>query len=397
MVFEIAQWYNHYQAPSVLMIDDLSDAYIDIYPESYKNDWGYLCEAEGSAYDFLQKHVLTQFPDIKITFFVPYLKHNVINNNTKEAYKKFDIGEREAFTNFLIKLEESGHEIAHHGSNHGEYIDENNLSTVNNFKHEWELFEETNRGVEVTLEGVQRFEKYLHRTIQGGKFCGYKQRLNSLEIIDQSQFLYWCDEVNFNHKHYEHTRFGEHKVISFPTNFAGNAFIRLSYITGDKKKDRKKKITQYLQPIYDVLQYKQLNWLYEEGYIISIQEHISPSTSSGRVQSSNIITDKESLTKLYDFLSTKSIWYATCQEIATYLYTKENSSLTSFGEQLIIYFNNHKKVSNTILSIYSDRAFTLFSPSSWTESMVAVKNNHQFVVNVPVHHGKNAFMVKEGV
>lgn len=393
MSFEISKWYKNYQAPAVLMIDDLSDAYIDKYPQSYKNDWGYLCEVEGSAYDFLKNNLLNKFPDIKITFFVPYLKHNVINDHTKEDYKKFDIGERELFTQFLRQLETYGHEIAHHGSNHGEYINKENLSTVNNFKHEWERFETVDEGVKITVKGMEIFKKYLQHPINGGKFCGYKKRANSLEIIDQSQFHYWCDDVNFNHKNYDYTLFGEHKVISFPTNFAGNAFVRLSYITGNKKKDRQKKITQYLQPIYNVLEYKHLNELYKQGYIISVQEHISPSTSSGMVQSTNIITDIRSLNKIYDFLSSKSIWYATCQEIADYIYTKDNCSLTFYANHLIIYFNNYKKLSNTILSIYSDRAFTL--SSSQTDTMVAQKNNHQFVVNIHVQHGKNEFMVNK--
>jgi len=394
MSLEISKWYNHYQAPAVLMIDDLSDAYIDKYPQSYKNDWGYWCDAKGSAYDFLKKNLLNKFSDIKITFFVPYLRHNVINDHTKEDYKKFDVGEREVFTKFLQQLQRYGHEIAHHGSNHGEYINKENLSTVNNFKHEWELFNTVDEGVKTTVKGMEIFKKYLNNPITGGKFCGYKKRENALEIIDQSQLHYWCDDVNFNHKNYDYTVFGEHKVISFPTNFAGNAFVRLSYITGNAKKDRQKKITQYLQPIYNLLQYKKLKELYNQGYIISIQEHISPSTSSGRVQSTNIITDINSLNRIYEFLSSKSIWYATCQEIAHYIYTRDNCSVTFYANHLIIYFNNYKKLSNTILSIYSDREFTL--SSSEKNTMVAQKNNHQFVVNINVRHGKNEFMVNKG-
>lgn len=393
MSFKISNWYNNYQAPSVLMIDDLSDAYIGQYSQSYKNDWGYLCDKEGSAYDYLKKELLNRFPQIKITFFVPYLKHNVIHEHTQVAYKKFDVGEREAFTSFLRQLETSGHEIAHHGSNHGEYIDRNNLSTTNNFKHEWELFTELKRGVEVTNRGKEIFKKHLNSSIVGGKYCGYKQIENSLEIIERCQFLYWCEDVNFNHKDYAYHWFGKNKVLSFPTNFAGNAFVRLSYVTGNEKKDREKKVTQYLQPLYNLLQYNHLNMLYKQGHIISIQEHISPSTSSGMVQSANIISDRVSLHKIYHFLAKKSIWYATCKEISTYIYSKEKSHLTLENNHLIVDFNNDKKLSDTMITICSHQPFTL---SNDKETKVSYQNNQQFVVTIEIVDGQNKFMVHQG-
>ena len=394
MPLEISKWYNNYQAPAVLMIDDLSDAYIEKYPESYKNDWGYLCDVRGSAYDFLTKNLLERFPDIKITFFVPYLRHNVINDNTREDYKKFDVGKREVFTRFLRFLESSGHEIAHHGSNHGIYIDKTNLSTVNNFKHEWELFKNIEDGLEVTSKGIEIFQKDIGISIVGGKFCGYKKRDNSLEIIDRCGFDYWCDDVNFNHKEYAHKIFGQNKVISFPTNVAGNAFVRLNYLTGNEKKDRQKRVTKYFQPLYSLLQYFHLFKLYKQGYIISIQEHISPATSSGLVQSTNIITDKNSLNTIYNFLENKSIWYATCKEISNYLYIRDNSVVSIEDNYVIIKFNNYKKNKNTIISIDSRKEFSLIVDN---QSRLSQKNNNRFVMNLNIIHGENKFLINRGL
>ena len=51
-MFKISKWLNNFQAPAVLMIDDLSDAYINVYSESYKNDWGYMCDQDGSSFSF---------------------------------------------------------------------------------------------------------------------------------------------------------------------------------------------------------------------------------------------------------------------------------------------------------------------------------------------------------
>ena len=393
-MFSLAKWHKNYQSPCVLMIDDLSDAYIKVYEETHKNDWGYFTNQENSAYNFLKKNLLKKFPAIKITFFVPYARHNVINENTPHAYEKYAVGERQPFSDFLQHLIQEGHEIAHHGSNHGAYRDKNNLATVKNFQHEWERFETIEEGVTVTTEGIKRFKEASNIDISGGKFCGYIKRENSLEIINQCNFLYWCDEVNFVHKNYASHTFGSNHVISFPTNYAGNSFIRLSYKTGDKKRDQKKKFLKYFQPLYNLFVYQQLHKLYKEGEIISIQEHISPSTTSGNIQSANIVSDIQSLNKLYNYLDKKSIWYANCEEIAQYYYTLQNSQFIHKNNQLIISFNNPKKINNASISIISPKAFRLTQQEQHFSSQ---HNNHQHVISLPIKEGENVFELNKKV
>jgi len=389
-MFHIADWYNNYQTPSVLMIDDLSDAYIDVYDESYKNDWGYLCQEKEGIYHFLKNGLLAEFPEIKITFFVPYERHNVINPNSEYKYYKFAVGERKEFNSFLSMLEEQGHEIAHHGSNHGKYIDINKVSTVKNFKHEWELFDNIKEGVEITMKGIETFKSNVNIDIVGGKFCGYMQKENSLEIIDRCKFLYWCVGINYINKDYAFKFFGKQDIISFPTNFAGNEFVRLIYKTGVPKRDRKKIFLQFLQPLYNFFQYKKLKKLYHNKEIISIQEHISPSTAAGTVQSANIVSDQVSLRKIYHFLQKRSIWYATSKDIAKYFYVKENTKLYRKKTQLIIDFKNIKNIKNTKISIISDQSFTLKNktgvyPSFW--------NNQSNVATVDILNEENTFEI----
>ena len=386
-MFKISKWFNNYQAPSVLMIDDLSDVYIDVYDREYKNDWGYLCDSDQSAYSYLQNSLLKNFPQIKATFFTPYAKHNVPNENSKYKIKKYALGERDEYAKFLTKLvKEHKHEIAHHGSNHGEYIDPNNVSTANNFKHEWELFESVKSGVDITLEGVKRFKDICDIKISGGKFCGYKMRENSMEIIDECNFLYWSDRINFIEKDYEAHFFGKNRVISFPTNFSSNEFVRLSYMSGHPQRDKKKKILKYFQPLYSLIAYYNLFNLYKNGHIISIQTHISPSTALGTVQALNIVTDISSLTKIYNFLAKKSIWYATCHDIAKYFYVRENSKLSIYDNKLEIEFNNHKNYTDTTISIVHDKPFKLNDISS-------KQNNNLEVINLEIKNGVNSFVL----
>jgi hypothetical protein len=196
------------------------------------------------------------------------------------------------------------------------------------------------------------------------------------------------------HKNYACHTFGSNDVISFPTNHAGNSFIRLSYKTGDKKRDQKKRFLKYFQPFYNLLVYKQLHKLYQEGEIISIQEHISPSTTSGNIQSANIISDITSLNKLYDYLAKKSIWYANCEEIAQYYYTLHHTQLTHKNNQLIISFNNPKKIANASISIIAKKAFTL---TQQKEHFSSVHNNQQHVISLPIKEGENIFELTKEV
>ena len=389
-MLRIAQWFNNFQTPAVLMIDDLSDAYIDVYPQSYKNDWGYLCDSDGSSFDFLKKELLDNFPQLKITFFVPYLKHNVINEYSRYKYKKFALGEREEYANFLVSLVKQGHEIAHHGSNHGKYIDEQIPSTVNNWIHEWALFKDVESGVKVTLDGVCKFKEVCNIDVVGGKYCGYIAIDNSQDIIDACNFLYWCDKPSYSIANYNEGFFGKNNIISFPTNFSGNSFVRLIYLSGDAQRDKKKKIAKYFQPFYNIYSYIQLYKLYRNRQIISIQEHNSPSTSAGTVQSANIITDITSLKKIFAFLDKLSVWHATCKEIAEYIYVRENSKIIMNNDELNIFFDNHTKREGMIISIVQEKEFTI---KNETQVFSSVLNNKSHVINIPVVDGNNYFTI----
>ncbi len=390
---KISKWFDGYQAPAVLMIDDLSDGYIDIHKEPYKNDWGYLCDTEESAYTFLQRELLVHYPDIKITFFVPYARHNVINE-TRDNYKKYAVGEREAFTDFLKRLLKQGHEIAHHGSNHGRYIDPEKIDTANNFIHEWQLFESVEEGVAVTLKGKKVFREIVGTEVTGGKYCGYLQRSNSADIIDACGFEYWCIDAKLDPKESDTYLFGKNNVIAFPTNFNGNAFVRLKYKTGREKRDNLKRFTRFLQPLYNITQYHKLETLYKLGNIISIQEHISPATSSGSIQASNIVSDMESLQKIFAYLSKKSIWYATCGEIARYIYVRDQCRIEHRKNEIVIIFDNPKRLDNTKVTVESEKAFVLEDSDGRRHD--SQKGDGKYFLSLSVHEGENRYLLLEG-
>jgi hypothetical protein len=385
-MFKIAPWYHNYQTPVVLMIDDLSDTYIDKYKESYKNDWGYMCDQEGSAYHFLEQHLLSFYPNIKITFFVPYSEHGIPNRNCGYKIYKYAFGERDIYTHFLQKLVSRGYEISHHGSDHGHYINPTSCSVGTNWVHEWAGFKNVDEGVSITLKGVDLFQKLANIKVSGGKYCGHIAIANSAEIISQCNFLYWCDRSPY--ASYDISYFEKNNILSFPITFSGNSFIRLSYITGDPKRDRKKKFLKYFQPFYNILSYYKLYQLYKKGKVISIQEHISPSTTWGTIQSSNIVTDITSLTKIFKFLSPLNIWYATCAEIAMYQYIKDHSELHINEKELTISFNNSKNIESAAISVTHHLKYNLISDGMEYYSSY---NNGLYTVSVPIFHGINTF------
>lgn len=391
MEVSIARWFDNHQCASVLMIDDLSDAYIGVYPESWKNDWGNLCDQPGSAWRFLEEHLLAAFPEIRITFFVPYARHNVVNENAPFETRKYGVGERAEFSAFLRKLAALGHEIAHHGSNHGRYIDPANVSTYRNFVHEWELFDDEEEGIEVTRRGIELFREHAGIDVVGGKYCGYRQRDNSAAIIDACGFEYWCSGVNFLSGDAGVGYFGRHSVLDFPTNFPGNAFVRLSYRTGNLRKDRRKKLTRFLQPFYNIGQYRALDALCDAGEIISVQEHISPATSSGLTQSANIVSDMASLHRLYRHLRGRSVWHANCRDIARYARLRDGTTLVMDDDRLTLRYTGTPLAEACELSLVATDPFELVAGDG--RRFGSRTKNGSEVANIPVGCGESRFRV----
>lgn len=394
-MLNIAEWYNNHQAPAVLMIDDLSDAYIQRFPDSYANDWGYLCDQEGSAYQYLQHNLLSRFPSIKITFFSPYLRHAIINEHCGYPIRKYQVGERTEYSEFLEKLVSYGHEIAHHGSDHGRYLDNFKCTTGTNWVHEWHLFETVDEGTARTMQGKNIFLEMTGFVLSGGKYCGYAARENSREIIDRCNFLYWCEKVNYADGDHTTSYFGDNQILSFPTNFSGNSFVRFTYHTGDRRRDAAKRFLRFVQPVYTIISYYKLYQLYKNRRIISIQEHISPSTTWETIQSSNIVSDMKSLQKIFTFLKPLNIWYASCHEIARYQYCKDHLECQTDHNELILYFDNQKNLSDSMITIVSELPFSLIQNDIVYTGEI---NNKMHFVNIPIVNGENRFkIIQEGV
>ena len=384
LVCNVALWLDNAISPCNLMIDDLSDAYIDKYDESRRNDWGYMTDERGSSFDFLKTHLLDMYPEIKITFFVPYLKHSVISDDTNLKTIKYGIGERKEFSIFLTSLVEAGHEISHHGSTHGCY-DREGI-----WHQEWELFDDVNKGVTVTVEGKRVFENTIDYKLLGGKYCGYRYNQYSSDIISESNFLYWCNNAVFFIPSCGKLDDENSNVIDFPTTIPGNIFVKYKYQTEIRKKDLIKKVLSPFHFIFDFFNQRKIHKLIQARSILSIQEHYSPSTTRGIVQSANIHSDIKSLNKIFSFLTVYDIWYATCADISKYFYAKEKSSIVYTDKKLTINYDDTKKVGSTFITLVFNRLISLTKDD---EIFSCNEKRNEFFITLPLSPGENDYLI----
>ncbi|MCE9828570.1 DUF2334 domain-containing protein, partial [Shewanella algae] len=231
----------------------------------------------------------------------PYLKHNVISD--EDYVIKNNISDREVFIRYVKKLVTCGHEIAYHGSNHGIYKD-------SGWVQEWELFESQEEANLSVREGIEYFNKNLGINIVGGKYCGYRYNdFSDLSIVSNG-LKYWCKDaaLDLNADIFVNSN----SLLEFPTNLAGNAFVRYLYKKEILWKDLLSNLLRPLQSVKNKQVENKIRASILLGKIISIQEHYSPSTTRGLVQSCNVISDIKSLRRIYTILSEYDIWYATC-------------------------------------------------------------------------------------
>ena len=309
------KYFNNAQTACTLMIDDLAQVAITnngvFFPG---NDWGYGLDQENSLWRYFERNLLEKFPEIKGSFFFATQTFDKQNENAG-----YHVLKKEMDTNFrdFIKKYEEKFELAFHGTNHGQYIDKKNPELRNNYKQEFEI---------VSLDDIQPlkkevlwYEQFLNLHFYGGKYCGYKKNEHSDKVIEKLGFKWWASSAEMigrKHVKNRHSYFGsESKVLDFPTNVPGSLFNQTLHANPTKRKWLKlitgtfknHKNEQYLQ------------YLYENGLIISIQEHFQNQRTDGKRQSQNVYDDIVSLDKIYGILRGADIWYATCSEIAHYL------------------------------------------------------------------------------
>jgi hypothetical protein len=327
-----AKWLNNTGSPVMFMIDDFCNKWIDLDGNGKVDlgeDWGHARDEQNSSFAFLKETFLDRYPDLKITFFTTvgvrssFIKESHYNGysapinadgKTKEFYRSIYSNKR--------------FEIAYHGLTHGIPG-----STPKEFQQEWVSYHSLEEALIQIQKGKDIYRDTFGEYPRGGKYCGYEYNDYSDESISKAGFFWWCREWNRGMKNvpdsirFEPKCFGDNKVIDIPSTISGD-LLTIRRNTGIIKYFLKKA----LKPLWAKKQLKLIAELLKNRQIISIQEHVAPAREDGKAQVPNIFEDRDSLFCIFDFLKGRSVWYATGSEIAEYIDARENTAISSVGE-----------------------------------------------------------------
>ena len=305
------RYYNDHHTASSLMIDDLVPAAVSYDGNiDTSNDWGYLMDGDNSLYKYFNQFILEKYPEVKGTFFLPLTSQNDIPLDKGYNIHKFDVDSPE-FIAFLHRISDR-FEFAFHGKRH-EFVNENQKSI-----HEFLHIEKSE------VEDISIFTKHFTEktglNFTGGKFPGYNYNDNALSIVQKLEAKWWALGQNMicRKKNNDFVFNKNLNTVLVPTNICGNLFKE--YL-GNKRCIRKFVLTiiSFLgNKHHNINPISYINYLYNNRYPITIQEHFQNQKTNGKRQAPNIYDDISSLDRIYSILRGKDIWFATCGELARY-------------------------------------------------------------------------------
>lgn len=377
MKTEKCRYYNNAQTACTLMIDDLAGVAITqdgrLTP---RNDWGYGMDGANSLWRYFERNLMERFPEIKGTVF--FATQTYKHQNQRSGYKILSRAIDPEFAEFVNKIIPR-FEFAFHGTTHGKYVNENNPELKNNYLQEFEYL--TPEDIPALQNEIRRVEELLEIKFVGGKYCGYRKNEYADEIIEKLGFKWWSSSarmINRKHPENRHKYFGDdQKVLDLPTNISGNYFNR-------RLKAQKAKhplLRLFKAPFNAFIKERYLQYLYENGLIISVQEHFQNQRTDGKRQTPNVYDDIDSLTHVYGLLRGTDTWYATCSEIAHYLESYDHSEIIKLDEKTFE-IKYHGRWGNMFLSVKSDIPLFLHIETG-KEIKGIYKNGHWVFNNIP--------------
>lgn len=322
------KWFDNHQTACCLMIDDLAplvvskDGKIGPY-----NDWGYLMDSTESLHNYLDKWLFQKYPEIKGTIFLPLDSHNYIPQNMGYEIATRDIDDK--FINFLKSLQVR-FEFAFHGIKHLWYDDNYNI-----------IFEYENPGSDAIEDSIRKVELFSNLSgikFVGGKFPGYKYNDLSLSLIEALGSKWWVLDEKMSNRRHRHNKirymhYQDYNYICIPSNITTAIYSQAPSVSFIKNIGRKLKNTFYASPN------KYIQYLYNKGYPITIEEHYQNQRADGIRQIINLYDDIKFLDDLFGYLRPLDIWYASCSDIAHYYDTFHRTQITLKDDKMIIDYN----------------------------------------------------------
>lgn len=294
LVIDKARWLDDAHSPVVLMIDDLTNAWVgggQPNPWDQGGDWGGALRDPGGALAFLENQLLADFPEVRTTFFVVAGEISRYTHHQPFGFAAPLDASAESRAFFTELERDPRYELAYHGFNHGSPGE-----TTEKFLQEWRGFPSRDAANEQGRRGLDIFERATGNRPRGGKYGGWDYNEFAGDAVDDLGFLWWCRDWmprdttgQVDDAYYEPQYFGARGVVALPTTVHGYFWDR-----------------------------RQVDLLLDRRQIISIEEHIAGKRPDGLVQTPNIVDDIHELRKIYAYLRGKPVWHANCTDIAAY-------------------------------------------------------------------------------
>ena len=308
LVVSKARWLNDARSPVVLMIDDLTNAWVggaSPKPWDGGGDWGGALRDPAGALAFLEKNLLADFPEVRTTFFVVAGEISRYTHHQPFGFAA-PLDASEESRAFFSELErDPRYELAYHGFNHGSPGE-----VTEKFLQEWRSFPSRDAAIAQTRRGLDIFARATGNTPRGGKYGGWDYNEYAGDAVSDLGFLWWCRDWtprdttrSIADDYYEPQYFGANPVVALPTTVHGYFW--------DKR---------------------QIELLLEQRQIISIEEHIAGKRPDGLVQTPNIVDDIHELRKIYEYLRSRDVWHANCTDIAAYASARDLTHVSDVTE-----------------------------------------------------------------
>ncbi|WP_438349873.1 hypothetical protein ACP8HI_04170 [Paenibacillus sp. FA6] len=398
MSIELCKWYNNARSPVLLMIDDLANTWVDTNKDGtlhLGDDWGYHKNEKNSSFRYLNEMILKDFPQLKVTFFVPVgvrvgMLLKPLLTQVSEPMNA-DEGSKEFFKSIH---QHPNFELAYHGTTHGKVG-----QRAVDFIQEWALFNSVDEALDTIRKGKDIYQDVIGINPSGGKYCGYTSNGYSDESIDQSGFSWWCrywnrgisdggkQEICGNDHNpltnFDIKRFGSTAVIDIPSTLSGSilngVLHRETTMKGIAKRVLKKILIRW--------KLREITYLLEHQLVISVQEHIAPSRDDGKRQSPNIFDDRKSLRGIFHYLEDKKVWYCTGSELADYVNLRDHVTVERINENTFI-LEHPASYRDQVISLKFSQ-YNIFQIRRPDDVIMDVREGY---VNLPVMEGEYSIM-----